>query len=1106
MPKIFMKLTPLIGLVFIGLAGVWLVFADKSGPAQAKEEITTTFHHPANPGARPARAGFNITVNEVVASGFSRPIQLTHAGDGSGRLFVVEQDGRIKIVNSPVITPFLDIRSIVRSPDDIGGGSEEGLLGLAFHPNYEVNGYFYVYYNNTSGNIVIARYTASPPSSNIANALSATPLLTISHPTNDNHNGGQLAFGPLDGYLYISTGDGGGGGDLPNNAQNINVLLGKILRIDVDGGTPYASPPTNPYYGPTPGLNEIWALGLRNPWRFSFDRGDTNGNARGDMYIGDVGQNQWEEISYQAAGTPGGVNFGWRCREGAHNYNFSGNCASLTLTDPIAEYNHSLGNAVSGGFVYRGSLYPPLVGYYFYADFGSGRIWSMTKTGPNSWSTPEQEYGPPSPIINISAFGEDEQGELYVVDYSGKIRRLADVNGPSNPPNLSTSTKSSFPPHADPGETVTYTIQLKNTGGSLSQTYFLTDTVPAGLTYVPGSLAATSGTVNASNAPTLRWQGPFTPAQTVTITYRVTVNPGVAGSFVNQAQITGPNLNPVTLIHALFVPRPVLETGVTDFFFPGTQPGQLTHTIPDSASCDACHTAPIYDRWRGSMMSQSGRDPLMWAALAVANSDAGSAGDYCLRCHTPKGWFEGRSHPANGVALQSDDIHAGVACEICHRMVDPVASISDEAMAIDAPIRSSISPTLPNNYVGSAMLILDPQDRRRGPFSLTAPHSAFRTDFLGQSTNAVTESRLCGSCHNLDNPVLSWDAPNNRYWPNGINLAAPSFNNGDLFPIERTFDEWFNSVYTTTGVFAPQFAGAKPDGIVRSCQDCHMRRLTGKAAEDVYNPVNRNCTSTGCLPEHDLVGGNTWAPQILQDPLWRLRPTDGNELASLNTTIIRAREMLQKAATLSVTLTTSGTDKIAVVRVTNQTGHKLPTGYPEGRRIWINLRAYDGNDQLIYQSGTYNPATGILTQDPAIKIYEAKHALSTDLATSLGLPPGESFHFVLNNVILKDNRIPPRGFTTTALNQRGLAPVQATYVPGQYWDDTVYTVPAETERVVATLYYQTASKEYIDFLRVNGGADGVTLGALWDTSKSPPEVMSFAAEPPLLLHLPVILK
>ncbi|MBI1881658.1 MAG: PQQ-dependent sugar dehydrogenase [Chloroflexi bacterium] len=546
MSRILIKVILVIGLVLICLTLVW-VFLAKSRPVQAKEAIEVRLLHPAaDPGARPLNAaGFAITVSQIISSGFVLPVQVTNADDGSNRLFVVEQYGRIRIINSPVATPFLDIRSIVRSPED-SGGSEEGLLSVAFHPNYEVNGYFYVDYDNNNGDIVVARYSVSA-NPNIANPLSATPLLTIPHPTNDNHNGGQLFFGPSDGYLYISTGDGGGSGDSPNNAQNVNQLLGKILRIDVDSGSPYAIPAGNPFAGATPGADEIWALGLRNPWRFSFDR------ANGDMYIGDVGQDMWEEISYQAAGTPGGVNFGWRCREGRHNYNFSGNCGSLTLTEPITEYDHSLGIAVTGGYVYRGSLYPALQGYYFFADYGSGRIWSLTKTGPTTWSNLVQEL---DTTLNISAFGEDEAGELYVVAYNGSIRRLADVNGSS--PNLATSTKSASAAGADPGETLTYTLLLKNTGGApSSQPVTLTDAIPPGLVYVPGSLAATQGSVDDSLNPTLRWQGAFSPSANITVTYRVTATGAVIGLLTNQATLTSPGMNPITLTHKVFVPRPI---------------------------------------------------------------------------------------------------------------------------------------------------------------------------------------------------------------------------------------------------------------------------------------------------------------------------------------------------------------------------------------------------------------------------------------------------------------------------------------------------------------------------------------------------------------------
>jgi hypothetical protein len=284
-----------------------------------------------------------------------------------------------------------------------------------------------------------------------------------------------------------------------------------------------------------------------------------------------------------------------------------------------------------------------------------------------------------------------------------------------------------------------------------------------------------------------------------------------------------------------------------------------------------------------------------------------------------------------------------------------------------------------------------------------------------------------------------------------------------------------------------------------------MRRAIGKAAEDAFNPFERDCVTTGCLPEHEFVGGNTWVPSLLQDARWRLR-APSTESDDLDATIVHAGQMLAKAATLTVTLSANGSDKVALVRVTNETGHKLPTGYPEGRRLWINLRTYDRNGTLIYESGVYDPTSGVLSEDADIKIYEAKQGMTPELAAHLNQLPGESFHFVLNNTVVKDNRVPPRGYTQAAFDRPGLRPVGATYADGQYWDDTVYTVPPETERVIATLYYQTSSKEYIDFLRTNGGIDGATLGSMWDTSKSPPVAMARAFFPRQPSYLPVILK
>lgn len=339
---------------------------------------------------------------ESVAEGFTRPVYVTHAGDGSGRVFVVEQRGRIYILRGTQREeqPFLDIESRVGSR-----GNEQGLLGLAFHPRYTENGQFFVNYTNLEGDTVIARFQAS---GDTADPNSETILLQIDQPY-PNHNGGQVAFGP-DGYLYIGTGDGGSSGDPLDAGQRLDTLLGKILRIDVDQGVPYAIPPDNPWASGNGGLPEIWAYGLRNPWRFSFDR------ATGDLYIGDVGQNRVEEISFQAAGTPGGMNFGWRITEGSDCFRGQ-DCNTTGLVPPIAEYDHSKGCSVTGGYVYRGEAFPQLQGVYFFGDFCSQLIWALHRDAAGNWAMAEL----PKSGAAISSFGEDEAGELYLTSLQDGI-------------------------------------------------------------------------------------------------------------------------------------------------------------------------------------------------------------------------------------------------------------------------------------------------------------------------------------------------------------------------------------------------------------------------------------------------------------------------------------------------------------------------------------------------------------------------------------------------------------------------------------------------------------------------------------------------------------
>ncbi|MES0363368.1 MAG: PQQ-dependent sugar dehydrogenase [Desulfobacteria bacterium] len=338
---------------------------------------------------------------EPVVTGLSSPVDITHAGDGSGRLFITLQGGRVVIFDGVQILspPFLDINSLVSS------GGERGLLGAAFHPNYVGNGFFYVSYTDTAGDSVIARYSVSLDP-NRADPTSGVILLTIPQPFS-NHNGGQLHFGP-DGYLYIGIGDGGSGGDPQNNGQDLGKLLGKILRIDVDSGFPFTVPPDNPFVGVVGAREEIWSFGLRNPWRFSFDR------LTGDMFIGDVGQNSWEEVDFQPANSTGGENYGWRLMEGNSCFNPAINCNNGTLTLPILVYDHSVGCSVTGGYLYRGSKNPNLNGLYFYGDFCSGLIWGAQEDGLGGWNTTVLL----DTNFSISTFGEDESGEIYFAHLS----------------------------------------------------------------------------------------------------------------------------------------------------------------------------------------------------------------------------------------------------------------------------------------------------------------------------------------------------------------------------------------------------------------------------------------------------------------------------------------------------------------------------------------------------------------------------------------------------------------------------------------------------------------------------------------------------------------
>jgi glucose/arabinose dehydrogenase len=410
-------------------------------------------------GLAPKRLGGPFPPIQLVqvVPGLTSPVTVTNAADSSGRLFIVQQTGQILIFTNGTLlpTPFLDIHDLVSCC------GEQGLLGLAFHPDYADNGFFYVDYTDVNGDTVVARYTVSENDPNVADPESAQNVLKQQQPFS-NHNGGQLAFG-LDGYLYIALGDGGSGGDPQENGQNLGTWLGKILRVDINGddfpGDPdrnYAVPPNNPFVGDPDALDEIWAYGVRNPWRCTFDR------VTGDFFVADVGQGTWEEINFQPAASIGGENYGWDVLEGMHCFEDipQGSCNQFLnggSTLPVLEYSHSFGCSVTGGYRYRGQLYPQLDGIYFYSDLCSGTIWGAIQDKQGRWISQDLlDSG-----LTVTTFGEDEAGEVYVADYSSGVLYQVVGGQPTPTPTptvTATPTTTVSPsPTATPTSTATTT-------------------------------------------------------------------------------------------------------------------------------------------------------------------------------------------------------------------------------------------------------------------------------------------------------------------------------------------------------------------------------------------------------------------------------------------------------------------------------------------------------------------------------------------------------------------------------------------------------------------------------------------------------------------------
>ena len=512
-----------------------------------------------------------------------------------------------------------------------------------------------------------------------------------------------------------------------------------------------------------------------------------------------------------------------------------------------------------------------------------------------------------------------------------------------------------------------------------------------------------------------------------------------------------------------------VATTLRDFDQPGTQPFG-GGTFSDHNSCVTCHGG--YDaavepghNFRGTMMGQAARDPLFFACVAIAEQDAPSSGDLCLRCHTPFGWMSGRSNPTDGsqlIALDRD----GVACDFCHRAVDPIYQAGVSPPEDQAVIGGLLPGHVPTTY-SNGQYVVDPQQVKRGPFAdAAAPHAFLASPFH-------RSSEFCGTCHDVSNPVFARVGAAD-YAPGSLDQMAASFRSDSLMPLERTYSEWKHSAFPG-GVYAPEFAGNKPDGIVAICQDCHLADVSGKGCNDVAAPLRPD------LPLHDMTGGNSWMPGVIA----ALYPgeTDAGALAD---GAARAIAMLSKAALLDVQVQTVADSFAVTVTVTNRSGHKLPTGYPEGRRMWLHVVARDAAEQTVYESGNYDSGTGLLAPDPDLVVYEAHLGLSPALASGLGLAAGPTFHFALNDSVYKDNRIPPQGFANAAFADFGGAPVDDSrpaprYPDGQNWDASSYPLPSTARTVVATLYYQTTSKEYVEFLRDENTTNtaGQDLYDLW---------------------------
>ncbi|MBE0537417.1 MAG: hypothetical protein IH624_17275 [Phycisphaerae bacterium] len=503
---------------------------------------------------------------------------------------------------------------------------------------------------------------------------------------------------------------------------------------------------------------------------------------------------------------------------------------------------------------------------------------------------------------------------------------------------------------------------------------------------------------------------------------------------------------------ALFLPA----AASAKIFLPGMQPEEAGIEFAKVEQCQMCHSNtkngdadPMYS-WQGGMMAQAMRDPIFLASLTVANQDVPGVGEFCLRCHAPRGWLEDRSTPADASALNKEDMH-GVSCDVCHRLMDP-----------RGPEAAKLIKDIPPSY-GNAMMVADPKNRVRGPYGDgkgAMPHGVMKSDFHASGD-------LCGTCHDISNPLFAEDVKTQ---------PVASFGH-----IERTYSEWLLS----------DFAQQGKDG---SCQSCHYPKVEGGGQASRFGSVHRDH-----FVMHGPVGGSTW----VQDAVAEMFPGEVNRKA-LQAGKKRAEELLKTAAKLDLDVSDGKTAKL---RITNLTGHKLPSGYPEGRRMWVNVQFMGAANQIIKEIGGFGDKQDTLAGAPvkaptlldpkATVIYEVLPGMSEAAAKKFNKRPGHSFHFVLNDTIVKDNRIPPKGFNNARFKEHLCEPIAKEYKDGQFWDDVQFEVPAGTKKVLVRLMYQSMSWEYLKFLVEENRTDDASrkLYDVWNrTGKCPPVVMARAEQ------------